>query len=120
MECGICYEEQIQEHNMEFMICLHTICKNCFDKLLTNTCPFCRQIIYINNNIDIINDYEIIVENDFIIPTIRRDRQECKRKKRNKKMEHLENIVNENIINNIFPNDKKRYNKKSKNLIFKV
>tara|TARA_Y100000389_G_scaffold192255_1_gene219501 strand:+ start:552 stop:1022 length:471 start_codon:yes stop_codon:yes gene_type:complete len=44
MECGICYNS-VPEENFKVFECNHSICKCCFSKLLSYTCPFCREPI---------------------------------------------------------------------------
>lgn len=44
MECHICYEDK-KEHQMKKLDCKHSLCKDCFNKLRNNTCPFCRRLI---------------------------------------------------------------------------
>ena len=137
MDCHVCLEDRIDEKNIHYMECLHYICNDCFGKLLSSSCPFCRQNITLfkNNKDEFIDDYcdsfynenEIFFENDFIIPTIRKDKRKNKRKKCLNKKLQLENIINQidsfkNIhsitILNIVPNNNKRSYKKLHNVIF--
>tara|TARA_R110002096_G_scaffold351901_1_gene544923 strand:+ start:128 stop:487 length:360 start_codon:yes stop_codon:yes gene_type:complete len=37
-ECVICYETKLEK----FLPCGHSTCHDCFDKLNSNTCPYCR------------------------------------------------------------------------------
>ena len=39
-KCDICFEEKKKK---KVLGCNHFLCKMCYDKLMTNTCPFCRQ-----------------------------------------------------------------------------
>lgn len=41
MDCGICLEK-IEKDNIEYLKCSHFLCKNCFDRLRQNSCPYCR------------------------------------------------------------------------------
>lgn len=43
-ECGICMDSKTLEC-INFLPCIHFICTNCYDKLVKNECPFCRNII---------------------------------------------------------------------------
>lgn len=43
-ECGICMDSKTIEC-INFLPCIHFICTNCYDKLVKNECPFCRNII---------------------------------------------------------------------------
>jgi hypothetical protein len=43
-ECGICMDTKTIEF-INFLPCIHFICTNCYDKLVKNECPFCRNII---------------------------------------------------------------------------
>lgn len=127
MDCAICLEDNLLEKNMHYMECLHYVCSNCFEKLLTDTCPFCREKIYLiprcSHSIDyenIENDDDFTLPNyrgeeDFIVPTRRLDRQEYRRKKKLRKRERLENMLNDmlNKTNNImFPNTRIRFGRK--------
>jgi len=58
MNCTICLDENIQEVNMTMLECGHTICVECYNKLIRNLCPFCRHII--SNKKD--NSYNIIFD----------------------------------------------------------
>ena len=101
MNCNICFEDNIQSKDMHYMECLHNLCDICYKKLEISTCPFCRQEISLsdkqisNQNFSEDNEilFDITFEVDFIIPTIRRNRQEYKRNKRNRKKE----ILNSNV-----------------------
>ena len=39
-KCDICFEEKKKK---KVLGCSHFLCKMCYDKLIKNTCPFCRQ-----------------------------------------------------------------------------
>lgn len=66
MECGICYNS-VPEENFKVFDCNHSICKCCFSKLLSCTCPFCRepipsyfdQLLPSNEDIDFLSGYNI-------------------------------------------------------------
>ena len=45
MDCNICLTDDISIDKIKFLDCKHYICKSCFDKLVRNTCPYCRAII---------------------------------------------------------------------------
>jgi hypothetical protein len=47
VECGICFEEKL---NID-LCCGHTICKDCYPKVYTSACPYCRiKFCKINEN----------------------------------------------------------------------
>jgi len=126
MECGICLNENILEKDMHYTECLHCLCFDCFEKLRTNKCPFCRDEISIlyysfgrNNDyryLNIEDDSDSFDEPDdynIPIPIIRRDRQEYRRNKRQRKIQRLNNLLNETRnIPNTLPNLRKRNNRK--------
>ena len=78
MDCRICMEDKIEQKHILHLKCGHDLCLSCFDKLIKNTCPYCREIIdnkvegnYDNVDIDMdINDYmyDISTEIDNILP----------------------------------------------------
>jgi hypothetical protein len=43
-ECGICMENKTLEC-INFLPCIHFLCSNCYDKLIKNECPYCRNKI---------------------------------------------------------------------------
>jgi len=38
-ECGVCYEEKRLKH----LPCSHSLCNECYSKLLSDHCPYCRR-----------------------------------------------------------------------------
>ena len=118
MNCSICLDDNILEINIHYMECLHYVCDNCFIKLIHNSCPLCRQEISLitKENYDSDDDYyyeDLFVDNYNF--SIRKNRHENKRKKFQKKKDHLYNIIhNEN--NSVIPNNKKRIHKKIKRI----
>ena len=133
MDCPVCLEDNVIETNIHYMECLHFICDYCYGKLLSNSCPLCRQEITLpfNGGRNYIENYdlsnqeedEMFFENDFIIPIMRKNRSEYKRKKNQKKKERLEQIINQTSIfkNNSsvlnIPNKSKRFYNKSNRYI---
>lgn len=137
MDCPVCLEDNVIEINIHYMECLHFICDDCFRKFLSNSCPLCRQEItlmpfnnrtieeIVETDIDLSEDNEMFFD-DFIIPTLRKNRSEYKRKKMLKKKEKLDRLINHqmNIFKNNLssfdiPNKNKRfYNKTSRILTF--
>jgi hypothetical protein len=122
-ECIICCDTNIAEKNIVYMSCLQYLCYDCYTKLLTPNCPFCREelpIFHTENEDSIFlieNDYFVsnsIYYNDFIIPR----RQENKRNKKNKKKEILNSIIENDILNTdiSLPNYKIRSNRKQNNI----
>lgn len=101
------------------MECLHYTCFNCFKQFINNTCPFCRREIQLYTSSFHRENEEpedIIFENDFIIPIIRKDRHDKKRKKIEKQKQILNSLIeNQKKFYNI-PNIKSRFNKKLKNI----
>lgn len=134
IECGICFN-CVLEKDLQYLDCFHSLCSKCYRRLLSLTCPFCRAEINISSEIlqneddDIFSFDEsylnynsslsnIFMENDFVISgTNRKNRQENKRKKINKKKEHLNSIINENVSNVpiLIPNSKIRSSRKNRN-----
>jgi hypothetical protein len=47
-ECFICYEDNIT--NWKILSCCHKMCYNCYIKLTTNKCPYCRNPFEYSNN----------------------------------------------------------------------
>jgi hypothetical protein len=43
MDCTICYETYNDLDSIIWLSCSHSLCKNCYDKLLQLLCPFCRS-----------------------------------------------------------------------------
>lgn len=41
-ECTICCE---RKEEFKLLPCFHELCINCFDSMMSNTCPFCRTLI---------------------------------------------------------------------------
>ena len=67
MECDICFDIK---NNIKQLHCKHELCMDCYIKLYTKKCPFCRQIfIYSTKTIKKDNYYDIISDN-FIIYSI--------------------------------------------------
>lgn len=78
MDCRICMEDNILQKNILHLICGHILCISCYDKLVKNTCPYCRKLIenkvegsYGNIEVDITEymyDYDTSIEFDNILP----------------------------------------------------
>ena len=52
-KCGVCLEQMVNR-NPRLLVCHHSYCERCLTKLLRNgriTCPNCRQITEIRNNV---------------------------------------------------------------------
>ena len=45
MDCSICMESKISDDNMVWLRCNHSLCSDCYSKLMQNSCPFCRTSI---------------------------------------------------------------------------
>jgi len=123
MDCPVCLEDNVIETNIHYMECSHFVCDCCYDKLLSNSCPLCRQEITLpfNRGKKTYDEDVLFFENDFVIPIMRKNRSENKRNKFIKKKERLEQIINQmSILKNnssLFniPNKNKRfYNKTSR------
>jgi hypothetical protein len=111
-DCCICLEENILEKNLHYLECLHYTCFNCFTKLISDSCPLCRQPIYIlqkpiaafrdHQNSDSDESEESYFsqqyDDDFVIPRIRRNRHKYKRNKIIRKREVLNNLIQNNTI----------------------
>ena len=48
-ECGICMENKSIDH-INFLPCIHFLCSKCYDKLIKNECPYCRNVIEIETD----------------------------------------------------------------------
>ena len=78
MDCRICMEDKIEQKNFLHLNCGHVLCVSCFDKLIKNTCPYCREIIedkvegsYGNIDIEInVTDYIYDIDNSTEIDNI--------------------------------------------------
>lgn len=104
MECGICLEDNIDNDLLHYMECLHFVCNICYYKLKKNTCPFCRRFIklfskhksthknIINSERSTSNVEYFIFSNDFVIPTMRLDRNEYRLKKKLNKKKNWKNF----------------------------
>ena len=79
MDCRICMEQITSKKDIIELDCGHLMCSMCFDRLIRNSCPYCRHPIKNkedgNYNIDynieeMIYDLddEIIVEIDIVLP----------------------------------------------------
>jgi hypothetical protein len=132
MECDICFEDKILKDDMTFFKCKHHICKDCYNNLKKRICPFCRRKIKILSTKQVIDKPEHVIEENtdfedeeeyfdyedyFNVPRIRRNRQECKRRSKEKKNYKLQKmLLNDNINNNkylkIIPNFKRKMQKK--------
>ena len=128
MDCPVCLEDNVIETNIHYMECMHFVCDYCYDKLLSNSCPLCRQEITLPLNRgkifdELSNEDEMFFENDFAIPIMRKNRSEYKRNKFRKKKEQLEQIINQMSIfkNNSsllnIPNKNKRFYNKTNRYI---
>ena len=122
MDCTICYEIK-KESQFKILDCKHKLCKDCYNKLRENTCPYCRREIKgkkkynkcINNIIPIadtpnisINDKIDDLESSEIIELFSskiKHKNRNKNKKRNKNKNKNKNKNNDN--NNI--KKKKKY-----------
>lgn len=47
-ECYICYEHK-SDKIFKTLVCNHSLCNDCYKKLIQNKCPFCRHPIEIPN-----------------------------------------------------------------------
>ena len=120
MNCGICLEDDILEKKIHYMECLHYTCFDCFVQFINNSCPFCRQEIQLYTFFNLVNEQseDFIFENDFIIPIIRKDRQDKKRKKNQKRKQTLNKLIeSQKNINYYIPNIKSRLNRKLDNIL---
>lgn len=64
-ECNICYDN-IKIINFKTLECNHKLCYDCYYKLLSNKCPFCRHIICDKANPSYIPDNFQSIPNIFI------------------------------------------------------
>ncbi len=116
MECGICYDSNLPSGKMETLLCKHSICISCYQKIIIKVCPFCRKRflpIYKDNKekeeinsiyVNEINNNSIYrnIEREEIYNTRRTERllrRQQRREKRKEKRRNNENRNNENINN---------------------
>ena len=127
MECGICYNS-VPEENFKVFECNHSICKCCFSKLLSYTCPFCRepipsyfdQLLPSNEDIDFFSEYN----NEEFEPIIRSTNR--RRRRRRSTNLNIQNTVNNNAYIKehatlkllVPPENKDKLSVKDKSLIF--
>lgn len=64
-ECNICYDH-IKINDFKTLECNHKLCNDCYNKLLSNKCPFCRHIISDKANPSYIPDNFQLLPNQFI------------------------------------------------------
>ena len=112
MECGICYDSNLPSGKMETLLCKHSICISCYQKLIIKVCPFCRKrflpIYKDNKEIEEINSiYVNQINNNSIYRDIEREeiynirrserllRRQRRREKRKEKRKNNENINNQ-------------------------
>ena len=138
MDCDICFEDKILTVNIAFFKCSHHVCRNCYHRLIKRLCPFCRRKIKILSSKQVDDkskicieeeeesteedDYYLLYQNDFVIPVIRKNRHEIKRKSKDKKRAILNSLLNENINNKILkliPTLRRRKQKKLNLLLLK-
>lgn len=86
-ECGICMDNK-EVDNITFLPCIHFICTTCYDKLTTNLCPFCRNVISEEKEEDSFDEAENEYHDvQFEILVLEEDRRARKRDKKNRKKE---------------------------------
>lgn len=101
MECGICLSDCLPETDMHYTECLHSMCFDCFKKLKNDSCPFCRQAIYLPTTFINNEDDET---DDFFIPEIPRQRNRSrKQNKKNRRMKLLNDILDTYSQSNLQP-----------------
>ena len=73
-------EDKLEQKNILHLNCGHVLCLSCYDKLIKNTCPYCRELIenkvegsYGNIDIEVditeyMYDYNTSIEIDNILP----------------------------------------------------
>ena len=87
MDCTICLDENIHQENITNLECGHTICINCYNKLVRNLCPFCRNIISCKVDGSYNINYDNLITDDFINNIYESDNQ-------------IDNILPQSEINN--------------------
>lgn len=92
-ECGICMDNETIDC-INFLPCIHFICANCYDKLIKNECPFCRNIISEENEDsydETENEYNDV---QFEMLVTDEDRRTRRKTKKIKKQEKKNNEIN--------------------------
>ena len=92
MDCTICLDVDILENKMKKLECGHTICVECYNKLIRNLCPFCRHIIShkVDGNYNI--DYDEMITDELINNIYESDNQ-------------IDNVLPQSDLNNYYYND---------------
>jgi len=96
-ECGICMDNKDLD-SITFLPCIHFICATCYDKLVKNECPFCRNIISLELEEDSYdeteNEYNDLNFEMLVIEEERRPKR--KSKKFRKHEQRLMKLMNNN------------------------
>ena len=89
LECGVCLENRSIDF-INFMPCIHFLCEDCYNKLYKNECPFCRNIINEEKEIDSYdeceNEYNDVNFEILVLEERNRKNKRKKDKKREKKI----------------------------------
>ncbi len=86
-ECGICMDNKTLGC-INFLPCIHFICTICYDKLIKNECPFCRNIISDEKKEDSFDETENEYnDTEFEILVMEEDRRSRRKSKKFKKQE---------------------------------
>ena len=92
MDCTICLDENIHATKIKNLECGHTICIECYNKLVRNLCPFCRHIIShkVDGSYNI--NYDDMITDEFINNIYESDNQ-------------IDNVLPQSELNNYYYND---------------
>ena len=66
MDCTICLDGNIHDKKMINLVCGHKLCINCYNKLIRNLCPFCRNVIPCKEDRNYNINYDNLITDDFI------------------------------------------------------
>lgn len=96
-ECGICMESKNIDC-INFLPCIHFICTNCYDRLVKNECPFCRNIISEEKEEDSYDETENEYNDVHFEMLVMEEDRRCRRK--TKKFKKQEKRIMKLIQNN--------------------
>ena len=96
LECGVCLEN-IHINSINFMPCIHFLCVDCYNKLYKNECPFCRNVINEEKELDSYDEQENEYNDvDFEILVLEERNRKNKKKKDKKREKKIIKLIRDN------------------------
>ena len=96
LECGVCLENRSID-SINFMPCIHFLCEDCYNKLYKNECPFCRNVINEEKEIDSYDECENEYNDvNFEILVLEERNRKSKRKKDRKREKKIIKFLKDN------------------------